>query len=47
MDKVTTYVRPNAKMSAEWSEVPEETKDIFEKSGILKTEREGLVGVDA
>ena len=47
MDKIATYVRPNTKMSAEWSEVPEEIKDTFEKLGIPQAERESLAGVGA
>ncbi|MGP1349564.1 MAG: Fe-S cluster assembly protein SufB [Stomatobaculum sp.] len=47
VDNIVTYVRPNAKMSAEWSEVPEEIKDTFEKLGIPKAERESLAGVGA
>ena len=34
-------------MSAEWSEVPEEIKDTFEKLGIPQAERESLAGVGA
>ena len=47
MDQIATYVRPNTKMSAEWSEVPEEIKDTFEKLGIPQAERESLAGVGA
>lgn len=47
VDNIVTYVRPNTKMSAEWSEVPEEIKDTFEKLGIPKAERESLAGVGA
>lgn len=34
MDDIITYVRPNTKMSAKWSEVPTDIKDTFEKLGI-------------
>ena len=34
MDDIVTYVRPNTKMSAKWSDVPEDIKDTFEKLGI-------------
>ena len=47
MKNIVTYVRPNTKMNAEWSEVPEEIKDTFEKLGIPKAERESLAGVGA
>ncbi|MCD8083138.1 MAG: Fe-S cluster assembly protein SufB [Clostridiales bacterium] len=47
MDHIVTYVRPNTRMSAKWSEVPEEIKDTFEKLGIPQAERESLAGVGA
>lgn len=47
MDNIVTYVRPNTRMTAKWSEVPEEIKDTFEKLGIPKAERESLAGVGA
>lgn len=47
MDDIVTYVRPNTKMSATWSEVPEEIKDTFEKLGIPQAERTSLAGVGA
>ena len=39
MSHIATYVRPNTKMSAKWSEVPEDIKDTFEKLGIPQAER--------
>ena len=47
MDDIVTYVRPNTKMSAKWSDVPEDIKDTFEKLGIPQAERESLAGVGA
>lgn len=47
MDNIVTYVRPNTKMKAKWSEVPEEIKDTFERLGIPKAERKSLAGVGA
>ena len=47
MANIVTYVRPNTKMSAKWSEVPDEIKDTFEKLGIPQAERESLAGVGA
>lgn len=47
MDDIVTYVRPNTKMSAKWSDVPEDIKDIFEKLGIPQAERKSLAGVGA
>jgi Fe-S cluster assembly protein SufB len=47
MDNIVTYVRPNTKMSAKWSEVPEDIKNTFERLGIPQAERESLAGVGA
>ena len=47
MEEIVTYVRPNTKMHADWSEVPEEIKDTFERLGIPQAERESLAGVGA
>ena len=47
MDDIVTYVRPNTKMSAKWSDVPENTTDTFEKLGIPQAERKSLAGVGA
>ena len=47
MDDIVTYVRPNTKMSAKWSDVPEDIKDTFEELGIPQAERKSLAGVGA
>ena len=47
MDNIATYVRANTKMKGNWSEVPEEIKDTFEKLGIPQAERTSLAGVGA
>ena len=47
MDNIATYVRANTKMKEDWSEVPEEIKDTFEKLGIPQAERTSLAGVGA
>jgi Fe-S cluster assembly protein SufB len=47
MDEIVTYVRPKTRMSAKWSEVPEDIKDTFEKLGIPEAERKSLAGVGA
>ncbi len=47
MDQIVTYVRPNTKMSAKWSDVPEDIKDTFERLGIPQAERKSLAGVGA
>ncbi len=47
MDHIAAYVRPNTKMSANWSDVPKEIKDTFEQLGIPEAERKSLAGVGA
>ncbi len=47
MEHIVTYVRPNTKMSAKWSEVPKDLKDTFERLGIPQAERKSLAGVGA
>lgn len=47
MDEIVTYVRPNTRMSAKWSDVPKEIKDTFELLGIPQAERKSLAGVGA
>ncbi|MCD8069386.1 MAG: Fe-S cluster assembly protein SufB, partial [Lachnospiraceae bacterium] len=47
MDHIVTYVRPNTRMSAKWSDVPEDIKDTFERLGIPQAERKSLAGVGA
>lgn len=34
MDDIVTYVRPNTKMKAKWSDVPDDIKNTFERLGI-------------
>ncbi|MDU3192338.1 MAG: Fe-S cluster assembly protein SufB, partial [Finegoldia magna] len=34
MNKVTTYIRPDADRSSDWNEVPDEIRDTFDKLGI-------------
>nr|MCR5431505.1 Fe-S cluster assembly protein SufB [Lachnospiraceae bacterium] len=47
MDHIYTYVRPNAKMSNTWDDVPDEIKRTFERLGIPQAERTSLAGVGA
>ncbi len=47
MGHIVTYVRPNTKMSAKWSDVPKDIKDTFERLGIPQAERQSLAGVGA
>ena len=47
MSNIATYVRPNTKMTAKWSEAPQDIKDTFERLGIPQAERKSLAGVGA
>ncbi len=47
MDNISTYVRPKTNIKSDWSDVPDEIKDTFEKLGIPKAERQYLAGVGA
>ena len=45
--QIVTYVRPKTRMSAKWSDVPDDIKDTFERLGIPQAERKSLAGVGA
>ena len=47
MDKIVTYVQPDAKMAGDWKEVPEDIKDTFDRLGIPEAEQTSLGGVGA
>ena len=47
MSHIVTYVRTNTKMTAKWSDVPQDIKDTFERLGIPQAERKSLAGVGA
>ena len=47
MNQIVTYVRPKTRMSAKWSDVPDDIKDTFERLGIPQAERKSLAGVGA
>lgn len=47
MDEISTYVKPKAKQSSSWQNVPDEIKDTFTKLGIPKAEHNYLAGVGA
>ncbi|MFT3984373.1 MAG: Fe-S cluster assembly protein SufB [Lachnospiraceae bacterium] len=47
MDQIVAYVRPDADRKSNWSEVPKDIRDTFERLGIPKAERESLAGVGA
>ena len=47
MDEIITYVKPDAKMSGRWEDVPEDIKDTFDRLGIPEAEKTSLAGVGA
>ena len=48
MDEITTYIRPDADMSDNWMNVPDEIRDTFDKLGIPEAEKEAMLsGVGA
>ena len=48
MDEITTYIRPDADMSDDWKNVPDEIRDTFDKLGIPEAEKESMLsGVGA
>ena len=47
MDKIVTYVQPDAKMTGNWKDVPEDIKDTFDRLGIPEAEKKSLGGVGA
>ena len=47
MDEIVTYVRPDAKMTGNWEDVPEDIKETFDRLGIPEAEKTSLAGVGA
>ncbi|WP_425516620.1 Fe-S cluster assembly protein SufB [Peptoniphilus ovalis] len=48
MDEITTYIRPDAELSDDWKNVPDEIRDTFDKLGIPEAEKEAMLsGVGA
>jgi Fe-S cluster assembly protein SufB len=47
LDKIVYYVRPDAKETKTWDEVPDDIRKTFEKLGIPEAERTALSGVGA
>lgn len=47
MDEIVTYVKPNAKQVDDWSQVPDEIKNTFDRLGIPDAEKKSLAGVGA
>ncbi len=46
-DELTYFVKPGAKQTRSWNEVPKDIKETFEKLGIPEAERKALAGVGA
>lgn len=48
MNEITTYIRPDAEMTDDWKNVPDEIRDTFDKLGIPEAEKEAMLsGVGA
>lgn len=48
MEKVITYIHPDADLADDWSNVPEEIRETFDKLGIPEAEKESMLsGVGA
>ena len=47
MGEIVTYVQPDTKMTGDWSQVPEDIKDTFDRLGIPEAEQTSLAGVGA
>ncbi|EFI42450.1 FeS assembly protein SufB [Peptoniphilus sp. oral taxon 386 str. F0131] len=48
IEKITTYIRPDADLTDDWNLVPDEIRDTFDKLGIPEAEKEALLsGVGA
>lgn len=47
MEQIVTYVRPGTRMTDNWSELPEDIRQTFDRLGIPKAEQESLSGVGA
>lgn len=47
MEQISMYIRPKAQMERDWTNVPDEIRDTFDKLGIPEAELEQLAGVGA
>lgn len=47
VNEIVTYVRPNTDMKADWSQVPDDIKNTFDRLGIPQAEKDSLAGVGA
>ena len=45
VDNIITYIRANTGMKGDWSEVPQDIKDTFDRLGIPEAEKTSLAGV--
>ncbi len=47
MDRIVTYVKPDAPMVGSWDELPDDIKNTFDRLGIPEAEKKSLAGVGA
>ncbi len=48
IDEITTYIRPDANLSDDWKDVPQDIRDTFDALGIPEAEKESILsGVGA
>ncbi|MBS4537309.1 Fe-S cluster assembly protein SufB [Clostridium sp. D2Q-11] len=47
VENIVNYIRPDADMSANWEDVPEDIKKTFDSLGIPEAEKKSLAGVGA
>jgi len=47
VEDIVNYIRPDANMSANWEDVPEDIKKTFDSLGIPEAEKKSLAGVGA
>ncbi len=47
VENIIHYVKPDAKLSTDWADVPQDIKNTFERLGIPEAERKSLAGVGA
>lgn len=47
VENIVHYVKPDAKLSTDWEDVPQDIKNTFERLGIPEAERKSLAGVGA
>ena len=47
INKIATYVKPDAKEAKKWDDVPDDIRNVFDKLGIPESEKKALSGVGA